>query len=60
MINYSQLSDKELAQELADLEAEIIYWQNTAKSIRRQSNSAMEEREDIIQEIKRRGKNHGR
>lgn len=54
--DYTKFSDKELAEELEDLDREIVYWQNSINTMRNNKNRAMEDRDTIISEIMKRGR----
>jgi hypothetical protein len=56
---YGDLSDQELADELEELERDIGYWQNLIGSYRKQINTAMDKKEDLIDLMKQRGQRRG-
>ncbi len=54
--DYGDWSDTELHEELSDLDTDIGYWQRMLVSARKHIDTAMENREKVIEVMKQRGK----
>lgn len=57
--DYQDFSEKDLSDELVQLDKDIEYWQTAMASNRRLRDKAMEAREDVIEELKLRSQHRG-
>ncbi len=54
--DYGDWSDKELHDELSDLDIDIQYWQRVLVGARKRIDTSMDSKEKVLEIIKQRGK----